>query len=70
MQSFVFDKMHGAGNDFVVTHDPACPLDKKSVELICDRKFGIGSDGLIVLSGEAVQHPHRRSRHICMMNLV
>ena len=55
MQSFVFDKMHGAGNDFVVTHDPACPLDKKSVELICDRKFGIGSDGLIVLSGEADQ---------------
>ena len=55
MKSFFFDKMHGAGNDFVVTHDPACPLDKKSVALICDRKFGIGSDGLIVLSGEGKQ---------------
>lgn len=53
MKSFEFDKMHGAGNDFVVTHDPACPLDKESVALICDRKFGIGSDGLIFLSGEA-----------------
>ena len=41
MKSFVFDKMQGAGNDFVVTMDPACPLDKDSVARICDRKFGI-----------------------------
>ena len=53
MKSFVFDKMHGAGNDFVVTHDPSCPLDKESVARICDRKFGIGSDGLIFLSRES-----------------
>ena len=53
MKQFLFDKMHGAGNDFVVTHDPACPLDKNSVAMICDRKFGVGSDGLIMLSREA-----------------
>ena len=53
MKYFEFDKMHGAGNDFVVTHDPACPLDKASVARICDRKFGVGSDGLIVLSRES-----------------
>lgn len=53
MKQFVFDKMHGAGNDFVVTADPFCPTDKTSVSMICDRKFGIGSDGLIILSKES-----------------
>ena len=50
MRQFYFDKMHGAGNDFVVTHDPVCPSDRKTIALICNRKFGIGSDGLIRLS--------------------
>lgn len=53
MKSFSFDKMHGAGNDFIVTHDPECPLDRKSVARLCDRKFGIGSDGLIFLNRES-----------------
>ena len=53
MRSFSFDKMQGAGNDFVVTMDSACPLDKDSVARICDRKFGIGSDGLIFLAKES-----------------
>lgn len=52
MNCFTFDKMHGAGNDFVVTDDPACPLDKASVAEICNRKFGVGSDGLIFLHAE------------------
>jgi diaminopimelate epimerase len=50
MKSFSFDKMHGAGDDFIVTHDPACPFDQNTVSKICDRRFGIGSDGLIFLS--------------------
>ncbi|MBQ7402684.1 MAG: diaminopimelate epimerase [Lentisphaeria bacterium] len=50
MQSFHFDKMQGAGNDFVVTHDAAVPRECDAVAKICDRKYGIGSDGLIVLS--------------------
>ena len=53
MRTFTFDKMHGAGNDFVVTDDPECPLDRASVAEICSRKFGIGSDGLIFLSPES-----------------
>ncbi len=46
-----FTKMHGAGNDFVVLdairHElpPIGPLAK----LLCDRKFGIGADELLVL---------------------
>ena len=50
MKNFCFDKMQGAGNDFVVTHDAECPRDRESVAKICNRKFGIGSDGLIILS--------------------
>jgi diaminopimelate epimerase len=46
-----FTKMHGAGNDFVVLdairHElpPIGPL----AALLCDRKFGIGADELLVL---------------------
>lgn len=45
-------KMHGAGNDFVVVSDRdaniAAPGDL-AVRL-CDRHFGIGADGLLILS--------------------
>jgi diaminopimelate epimerase len=49
--SLPFTKMHGAGNDFVVLDaiqyelPPIGPLAK----LLCDRKFGIGADELLVL---------------------
>ncbi len=48
-----FTKMHGAGNDFILFDNRTLKLtDEKLSELapvICDRKFGIGSDGLIAL---------------------
>ena len=55
-----FTKMHGIGNDFVMvdclgTNGPALLAECRSraVEL-CDRKFGIGGDGVIaLLPGEA-----------------
>ncbi|MBS1712760.1 MAG: diaminopimelate epimerase [Armatimonadetes bacterium] len=47
-----FTKMHGIGNDFVMVNAFAQPLDESAVpELarkVCDRKFGVGSDGLIL----------------------
>ena len=47
-----FTKMTGAGNDFVVI-DNRNMLIRGSVETfaqrVCDRKFGIGSDGLLLL---------------------
>lgn len=46
-----FDKMSGAGNDFVVI-DNRSGLVKNGVELaqkLCDRKWGIGADGLLLL---------------------
>jgi len=46
-----FVKMHGLGNDFVVMEDLAEELDlsAEAVEWFCDRNFGIGGDGLILV---------------------
>ena len=55
-----FTKMHGAGNDFVMIDnlDGAIELSSQQIARLCDRRFGIGSDGLILLnppSDETVQ---------------
>jgi diaminopimelate epimerase len=44
-----FTKHHGAGNDFLVLVDPASagPLPGDLVRALCDRRFGIGADGVI-----------------------
>ena len=44
-----FTKGQGAGNDFVLVADPAGELELSSddVRKLCDRRFGIGGDGLI-----------------------
>lgn len=46
-----FDKYHGAGNDFVMLDMTNTPLelDIATVERLCDRRFGIGADGLIAI---------------------
>lgn len=47
-----FVKMHGLGNDFIVLEasswDNAAQC-QKIASFMCDRKFGIGADGLIVI---------------------
>lgn len=45
-----FVKMEGAGNDFVVTDDCDLPDAPEWIAAVCDRRRGIGADGLIVLS--------------------
>jgi diaminopimelate epimerase len=49
--NLTFDKMQGLGNDFIVIEDYAHQLDftKSQVRALCDRNFGIGADGVIVL---------------------
>lgn len=44
-----FTKGHGTGNDFVLVADPenAAPLSPEQISRLCDRRFGIGADGLI-----------------------
>ena len=56
MDSFVFSKMHGAGNDFIVTdmtekdHSPLTKdLSSGFISRICDRHRGIGADGMILI---------------------
>lgn len=46
-----FSKMHGLGNDFVFIEDLAeeYELSPEAVEWFCDRNFGIGGDGLILV---------------------
>jgi diaminopimelate epimerase len=44
-----FAKGHGTGNDFVLLPDPdgALRLDPALVQAVCDRRFGIGGDGVL-----------------------
>jgi diaminopimelate epimerase len=46
-----FVKMQGLGNDFVVIDDRAEEIDlsPEAVEWFCDRNFGIGADGLMLV---------------------
>jgi diaminopimelate epimerase len=49
-----FAKMHGAGNDFVVIDDRAGRgLPAGSVAALCDRRRGVGADGLILVQTSA-----------------
>lgn len=47
-----FDKMNGLGNDFVVIDNLSSTirLDEEEVAYLCDRHFGIGGDGIILVS--------------------
>ncbi|MCF6365807.1 MAG: diaminopimelate epimerase [Bacteroidales bacterium] len=49
---FKFYKYHGAGNDFVLIdnfNDTIFNFTKSDIQKICDRNFGIGADGLMIL---------------------
>lgn len=47
-----FTKMHGLGNDFIIIDDREAKLKRLSqlAKKLCDRRFGVGADQLLLLS--------------------
>lgn len=53
MKEISFTKLSGAGNDFVLFDrklNPDLVLSEEKIKKICDRRFGVGADGVLVIS--------------------
>ena len=46
-----FSKYHGAGNDFIMVynHNNSYCFSQSDVKKICNRRYGVGADGLIII---------------------
>ena len=51
LNSYKFTRYHALGNDYIVMRaiDMDLPLSVPIVQRICDRNFGVGSDGILLL---------------------
>lgn len=51
MNKIVFYKYHGCGNDFIIIdgRNISLQLNPHQINALCERHFGIGSDGLLIL---------------------
>lgn len=49
-----FVKSHGIGNDFVIIEDTESYDIGELAKLLCDRHFGVGSDGLLIYGNSPV----------------
>jgi len=59
-----FLKMHGLGNDFIMINDLDVRLDNysKLAVNLCDRHFGIGADGIILIQQSDLTHADFKMR--------
>ena len=50
-----FSKYQGTGNDFIIidNRDGSIALSNQQIAFLCDRRFGVGADGLIILGTAA-----------------
>lgn len=71
MAKLQFDKYQALGNDFVLfdqCHHPAIPEpDADTIKRICNRRFGIGADGILLFRIAMEDHnsdPHKKVRMI------
>lgn len=55
-----FYKYQGAGNDFLIAdnRDGAISLTSEQVAALCDRRYGVGADGLMLLEAPADRSTH------------
>ncbi len=62
MEPLIFYKYEGCGNDFVLFEPPVIPesLDHEQLVRLCDRRFGIGSDGLLFFEMQDKGTPRMR----------
>lgn len=60
MDSLQFFKYQGTGNDFIMidNRDGNIQLTTAQVQQLCDRKFGIGSDGLVLIESTSEANFH------------
>ncbi len=59
-----FTKMQGAGNDFVMlnAYDKPLELTTEQIRRICDRRFGVGCDQLLVVEKSTLENVDFRYR--------
>jgi diaminopimelate epimerase len=49
MTGVAFEKYEGLGNDFIVVDAPS-PVGQERARRLCDRHFGVGADGVLVVA--------------------
>lgn len=56
MRKIQFKKYQATGNDFVIidNHEGKLSLSADEVKKICDRKFGVGADGLMLIEKDSL----------------
>ena len=56
MKKIFFFKMSGAGNDFILIDkniNPGFVPDQNIIKIICNRRYGVGADGVITVSNSS-----------------